>query len=169
APARMSSAISRSSTSRAIGPTTLRSVSASAPGGGGRCPRCGTTPQLGLSPQVPHQFDGTRIDPAMSLPNSSAVRPAASAAADPPDDPPVLRVVSHGLLVVPKIGLNVCQSPASFGVLVLPKITAPASRSRRTASASRSGTWSQASRPQVVRMPAVSYVSLIVIGTPCSG
>jgi hypothetical protein len=67
---------------------------------------------------VPHQFDGTRMDPAMSLPNSSAVKPAASAAAGPPDDPPALRAVSHGLLVVPKIVLNVCQSPASVGVLV---------------------------------------------------
>ena len=45
---------------------------------------------------------------------------------------------------MPKIALYVCQSPASVGVLVLPKITAPAPRSRRTASASRSGTWSQA-------------------------
>src|SRR4051812_26807968 len=103
----MSSAISRSSTSRAIGPTTLRSLSASAPGGDGRWPRCGTTPQLGLCPQVPHQFDGTLIDPAISLPSSRAVKPAASAAAAPPDDPPLLRVVSHGLLVAPKIGLYV--------------------------------------------------------------
>ena len=41
----------------------------------------------------------------MSLPSSNAVRPAATAAAAPPDDPPAVRVVSHGLLVVPKIGL----------------------------------------------------------------
>ena len=52
-----------------------------------------------------------------------------------------------GCCVVPKIALYVCQSPARVGVLVLPKITAPAPRSRRTASASRSGTWSQAAQP----------------------
>src|ERR1700736_3231308 len=126
-------------------------------------------PQLGLWPHTPHQCDGTRIEPPMSLPSSRAVIPVATAAAEPPDDPPVVRAMSHGLLVVPKIGLKVCQSPARAGVLVLPKITAPAPRSRCTASASRSGTRSQAATPQVVRMPAVSYVSLIVIGTPCSG
>src|SRR4029450_10435535 len=95
------------------------------------------------------------IDPAMSLPSSRAVMPVATAAAEPPDDPPGVRGGAHGLLVVPKIGLKVCQSPARVGVLVLPKITAPASRSRRTASASWSGTWSHAGSPHVVRMPAV--------------
>ena len=37
----------------------------------------------------------------MSLPASSAVNPAASAAADPPDEPPGERAKSQGLLVVP--------------------------------------------------------------------
>jgi len=37
----------------------------------------------------------------MSLPASSAVSPAASAAAEPPDDPPGERVTSQGLFVVP--------------------------------------------------------------------
>ena len=31
--------------------------------------------------------------------------PVATAAAEPPDEPPVLRVVSQGLLLVPKIAL----------------------------------------------------------------
>ena len=43
--------------------------------------------------------------PPMSLPNSSPVSPAARAAADPPDDPPALRVTSHGLFVVPYTSL----------------------------------------------------------------
>jgi hypothetical protein len=41
----------------------------------------------------------------MSLPSSSALKPAVNAAADPPDEPPTVRVVSHGLRVTPKIGL----------------------------------------------------------------
>ena len=56
---------------------------------------------------------------------SSAVMPAATAAAGPPEDPPGVRVRSHGLFVVPKMGLQVCQSMANVGRLVLPKITAP--------------------------------------------
>src|SRR4029077_8401238 len=96
-------------------------------------------PQVGLWPHTPHQLDGTRIEPPMSLPSSRAVSPAATAAAAPPDDPPVVRPGSQGLLLVPKIGLDVAQSPASVGVFVLPKITAPASRSRRTEAASSSG------------------------------
>src|ERR1700754_2602270 len=98
----------------------------------------GTTPNVVLCPQTPHQFAGPRIEPPMSLPSSKAVMPVATATAAPPDEPPAVRLVSHVLLVVPKIGLYVCQSPAKAGVLVLPKITAPAARSRRTASASRS-------------------------------
>ncbi len=78
---------------------------ASVPGAGGRWPACGTMPQVVLWPHTPHQFDGKRIEPPMSLPSSRAVMPVATAAAAPPDDPPVVRVVSHGLLVVPKIGL----------------------------------------------------------------
>ena len=41
----------------------------------------------------------------MSLPNSSGVNPQASAAAEPPEEPPGVRAGSNGLLVVPKIAL----------------------------------------------------------------
>jgi len=41
-----------------------------------------------------------RIDAPMSLPSSSADSPAASAAAEPPELPPGVRVVSQGLFVV---------------------------------------------------------------------
>src|SRR5262245_59079623 len=106
----------------------------------------------------------------MSLPVSNPVSPAASATADPPDDPPGTRVTSHGLLVVPWIGLKVCQSAASRGRFVLPNNTAPACRYRSTASALRAGILSRSSgRPQVVGSPSTSKDSLIVIGTPCSG
>src|SRR3954453_5333018 len=98
-----------------------------------------------------------RTEPAMSLPNSSEVRPAASAAAEPPDEPPGVRVRSHGLLVAPKRGLYAWRAAAIVGVLVLPKITAPAERRRLPAVASRCGTWSaRNSAPQVVRSPPVS-------------
>ena len=60
-------------------------------------------PKLGLWPYTPQNDDGTRIDPPMSVPISNGVKPIATAAAGPPDEPPGVRVRSHGLLVVPNI------------------------------------------------------------------
>ena len=52
------------------------------------------------------------MEPPMSLPSSTGVSPEATAAAAPPDDPPTVRAVSHGLLVTPYTSLKVCRSPA---------------------------------------------------------
>ena len=49
-----------------------------------------------------HHADGMRIDPPPSVPSAIGSRPSATAAADPPEEPPVLRVVSKGFLVAPK-------------------------------------------------------------------
>ncbi len=58
---------------------------------------------------------------------------------------------------------------AISAVLVFPRIIAPAAFRRATAGASRSGTnAARIAEPLVVLRPAVSIVSLIVIGTPCS-
>ena len=48
----------------------------------------GTRPKLGLSPTLPQNAAGMRTDPAPSVPTLSGARPAATAAAVPPDDPP---------------------------------------------------------------------------------
>ena len=72
----------------------------------------------------------------MSLPSSSPVKPAAKAAAAPPDDPPGVRPVSQGLPVVPYTGLKLCQSASETGTLVLPNSTAPAACRRCTSNAS---------------------------------
>ncbi len=72
----------------------------------------------------------------MSEPTSSALSPAAMAAALPPLLPPGVRARSHGLLVRPKIGLADCQSASIGGTLVLPSSTAPASRVRAAAAPS---------------------------------
>ncbi len=73
------------------------SACVSVPGGPGICPCAGTSRYDGLWPTTPQQCDGLRIEPPMSEPSSSGVKPAASAPAEPPDDPPGLRVVSQGL------------------------------------------------------------------------
>ena len=95
-----------------MGPPAFTSVSIREPGGPGMWPRLGTTPQDGLSPKVPHRWDGTRMEPPMSLPSSSGVSPAATAAAAPPDEPARVRVRSQGLPVVPNGSLKVWRSPA---------------------------------------------------------
>ena len=84
---------------RASGPTTFTS-SAGSPASSA-CPRTGTTPQVGLCPYTPQKCAGIRIEPLLSLPTSSALKPAASALAEPPDEPPGERVASHGLTVAP--------------------------------------------------------------------
>src|SRR5215813_7663438 len=97
-----SSARERSSADRAIGPTTARSPIAGVGGAGGRLyPRIGTRPRVGLWPNTPQKCAGTRMEPPISEPIERAPKPAARAAADPPDDPPGERLTSQGLLVVP--------------------------------------------------------------------
>ena len=51
----------------------------------------------------------------------------ATAAADPPEDPPGLRRVSHGLRAGPNSAGSVTAFAPNSGVLVLPKTTRPAS------------------------------------------
>ena len=74
---------------------------------------------------------------------------AATATAEPPEDPPQVIAVFQGLRVRPKTSLKVCEPSPNSGVLVLPMTIAPAffmrctnsasARSQRTASA-RAGT-----------------------------
>lgn len=93
---------SKSAQQRAIGPIT---DSFGAVGGGwsagARAPVSSTTPREGLCDTMPQKCAGTRKLPAMSPPSSTGVIPAASAPAEPPLLPPVVRVTSHGLLLVP--------------------------------------------------------------------
>ena len=61
----------------------------------------GTRARDGLSPTSPHSLAGMRMDPPPSLACPTGTMPDATAAADPPLDPPVERAVSHGLRVGP--------------------------------------------------------------------
>src|SRR4051794_16682661 len=91
-----------------------------------------TRPRLGLSPTSPHALAGMRIDPPPSLPWAAATIPAATAAAEPPLDPPGERLRSHGLRVGPYASGSVVAADASSGTFVRPMITQPVRRSRRT-------------------------------------
>src|SRR5438552_4209473 len=108
-----------------------------------------------------------RIDPLRSPPRPTNPRPAASAPAVPPLDPPVVRAGFHGLRAVPDSSLYDCQSAAMSGMLVFPTTMAPAARSRATATASSDGTYdTRDADPAVVRRPAVAKTSLTTSGTP---
>jgi hypothetical protein len=52
-------------------------------------------------PTTPQHAAGWRIEPPVSLPSAAGTMPAATAAADPPDEPPAMRAASHGLRVGP--------------------------------------------------------------------
>jgi hypothetical protein len=93
----------------------------------------------------------------VSVPSAARAIPLATAAALPPEEPPEMRRVSHGLRQFPVKALMFVTPRAISCVLVLPRITAPAALSCSTAVASRSGMRSAKKRvPAVVRMPAVS-------------
>ena len=76
------------------------------------------------------------MDPPVSEPSASEAKPAATAAADPPLDPPGTRLVSWGLRVGPKAEFSVDEPMANSSRLVLPTTTAPAALRRCTTVAS---------------------------------
>ena len=96
----------------------------------------GTLPRWGLRPKRPLNAAGIRIEPPPSEACAAPTRPAATAAALPPLEPPVVRSVSHGLRVIPVVFDSVKPQIASSGSVVFARITAPAPRSRLTISAS---------------------------------
>ena len=69
-----------------------------------------------------------RIDPPMSLPWATATIPDATAAPDPPLDPPGEWSRFQGLRVGPYASGSVVVDSASSGRFVLPTITNPAAR-----------------------------------------
>ena len=87
-----SSSSAASATVRAIGPSTPK------PSRSGASGPPETRPRDGLIPNSPQTRTGMRMDPAPSLPWAAGARPAATAAAAPPLDPPADRDRSHGVL-----------------------------------------------------------------------
>ena len=56
-----------------------------------------TRPYWGFSPTTPHCDAGSRMDPAVSVPMAAKPSPAATAVADPPEDPPAMFVNIPGV------------------------------------------------------------------------
>src|SRR6266496_229574 len=97
--------------------------------------------------------------------------PDATAAAEPPLDPLVERPVSHGLRTGPNSTGSQAGAIPNSGVLVLPRMTRPARRSRSTSSESKADTLPARKRePSVKRTPSISQArSLTRYGTPAKG
>jgi hypothetical protein len=133
---------SASAASRILRVITPRVDSMGQPGGS--LPPVGTRPSDGLKPVSPVADAGIRIEPPPSDPVASGTRPAASAAADPPDEPPAERSNDQGLRVAPNTSLTVSAFQPNSGVLVLPTTTQPAARSRSTSGESLPAGWPSA-------------------------
>ena len=79
---------------------------------------------------MPQTAAGWRIEPPVSVPRPSGASNAVTAADEPPDDPPGTRLRSHGLCDGPNAEFSVDDPIANSSMLVLPRMTIPASRSR---------------------------------------
>ena len=101
-----------------------------------------TRPREGLSPNSPQHDAGMRIEPPPSVACAAGTSPAARAAAAPPLEPPGVSSVFHGFRVAPLSSDSVNATVPNSGVFVLPTMTKPASRIRRTTALSKSGTLS---------------------------
>src|ERR1700758_620429 len=119
---------------------------------------------LGLNPTQPQKLAGRRTEPITCVPSAALTMPAATAAAEPLDEPPGVCAVFHGLRV-PR-----GSEAANSVVTVLPTITAPASRSARTLAASFSERQPRNSgEPIWVGISKVSITSLTPTGMPSIG
>ena len=81
-------------------------------------------------PTTPQKDAGWRIDPPVSVPVEASAMPAATAAAEPPEEPPGTSCVlaprrCHGFTVGPKAEVVVDEPMANSSRFVLPRNTAP--------------------------------------------
>ena len=90
-------------------------------------------PWVGFSATLPQKAAGRMMEPPTWVPMAAGTMRAATAAAEPEEEPPGVRAGSKGLRVGPG-----CEPPSS-AVTVLPRITAPAWRRAQTAALSRFG------------------------------
>ena len=83
---------------RAIGP-----ICATGDGWPSHMPLRLTRPGVGRSETTAFQAAGRRMDASVSSPIATVARLAASAPAEPPEDPPTVRSRLYGLRVMPNI------------------------------------------------------------------
>ena len=127
-------------------------------------------PRWTLSPTKPQHAAGIRIEPPPSLPCATGTIPAATAAADPPEEPPGVRCRSHGLRVGPNRRASLTGRIPYSGNVVVPTTMKPACFSRlETLLSSLAMNCSISEQPSVRRKPLTGTLFLIAIGTPANG
>ena len=99
-----------------------------------------TSPRVGKTPTTALVDDGMRMELPVSLPLPRTAIFAVTAVTVPPDEPPGLKRTSYALLVRPYALERLVSLAAKSGILVLPRITAPAARNLATMVASRGAT-----------------------------
>ncbi len=105
---------------------------------------------------MPVTAAGWRMEPPVSVPIASGDWYEASAAEEPPPEPPGMRVRSQGLPVGPYALFSVDDPMANSSMLVLPRMTTSAALSRLVSVASYGGIQpSRILEPTVVGMPSV--------------
>ncbi len=120
-------------------------------------------------PTTPQYDAGCLIEPPVSEPNAQKASFAATAAAEPPEEPPGTCCGLRGFFVTPNADVSVVEPIANSSIFVLPMITAPASLRRITASLENCGIkFSNILDEHVVRTPSVHILSLIATGTPAN-
>ena len=88
----------------------------------------GVRPRVGLRPTRPQHEAGMRIEPPPSEACANGAMRAATAAAEPPLEPPLVRLGSQGLRQAPSASGSVTGARPNSGALVLPTKISPAFR-----------------------------------------
>src|SRR5579859_4626157 len=118
-------------------------------------------------PTTPQNDAGCRTEPPVSEPRAAGTAPAATSAAEPPDEPPGTRDFSSGWITRPKAECSVDDPIANSSRFALPAISAPAALSLATAVAS----WgdchpSRIFEAHVVGNSSVQMLSFTATGIP---
>src|SRR5438445_11642907 len=103
-------------------------------------PKRETVPYVGRSPTLPQSAEGCLIEPPVSEPSAHGARPADTAAAEPPPEPPGTRDGSHGFRDGPYAEFSVDEPIANSSVFVLPSSCRPAALHRSATVESKTGT-----------------------------
>ena len=125
-----------SATERPSGPTVSNE------GQSGNTPSIGTLPCRVLSPTISQAAAGSLTEQPVSVPIPRSHSPPAIAAALPLEEPPVVRPGRTGLCTVPYHSFVPSTPQANSARFAFPTTAAPASSTRSTTIAWRSGTWS---------------------------
>src|SRR5487761_2442408 len=91
-------------------------------------------------PVRPQKLAGWRIEPPVSVPVAAGIRRAATAAAEPPDEPPGTRLASHGFFTTRQAEFSLLDPIANSSQLSLPSVTMPAPGPRPGSPAPRRAT-----------------------------